>query len=292
MSKEFTRQFQVRWSEVGPTNRVQAYKFMEYLVETAYDWGAANELGFEESKALGLIWLILETDIHFLKPLRYGDVFDFSIWLVEWRKIRGTRCFELRLKDTGEVIAQGTQQLVSLDAKNLRPRAVPEGLMDNFQLDMPRTFPFQRLPKLGNSMNECLAFKRKVEWGELDSYNHLNNGEAIRYTDELIIQFLNSLGWSPENFFAQGMVPFPKRVHIKYLEPGLWDDLLSFKTYPIVINQKEVISVIRIDRDSDSKEILQAHYYWGMVDLHSDKELPIPQDLFDSIEAQINASVE
>jgi acyl-CoA thioesterase FadM len=44
MTKVFTRQFKVRWSEVDATNRVPAAKIIEYLVETAYDWGAANGL--------------------------------------------------------------------------------------------------------------------------------------------------------------------------------------------------------------------------------------------------------
>ena len=138
MTKVFTRQFKVRWSEVDATNRVPAAKIIEYLVETAYDWGAANGLGFEESKVNGLVWVILETDIRFFHPLRYNDEFDFTIWMVEWRRFRGKRAFEIRLKDSDKVVAQGMQQVASLDADDLRPKVVPEQLIEGFRLDEDR----------------------------------------------------------------------------------------------------------------------------------------------------------
>lgn len=162
MSKIFTRQFRVRWSEVDATNRVPASKYMEYLVETAYDWGAANSLGFEESQAFGLVWVILETDIRFLHPLRYSDEFDFTIWMVEWRKVRGTRAFELRLKDKDLIVAQGMQQVVSLNG-DLRPKAPAEELIDRFRLEEPRSFPAQRLPNFGGSPTGSFSIQGGVE---------------------------------------------------------------------------------------------------------------------------------
>ena len=287
MTKVFTRQFRVRWSEVIATNRVPASKYMEYLVETAYDWGAANKLGFEESHAYGLVWVILETDIHFLHPLRYTDEFDFTMWMVEWRKIRGTRAFELRLKDSDKIVAQGMQQVVSLDEDDLRPKAVGDDLISRFRLDEPRSFPTQRFPKLGESPAESFSIQRSVEWGELDTLVHLNNGEALRYADEVVIQFLSSIGWPPNRLFTEGMTPVPKRIHIKYQEPGLWADRLKIETYPTDVQPNEVTNTILVERETDSKGVMQAIYHWGLVDLKTDKEHNLPPELHNSLSSLV-----
>jgi len=279
MAKEFTRSFEVRWSEVGAANRVPASKYMEYLVETAYDWGAENRLGFEESQILGLVWLILETDIHFLHPLRFGDEFDFTIWMLDWRKISGTRAFELRLKDSGKIVAHGMQKIVSLDDESLRPKAVPVEIIDGFRMEAPRSFDSQRFPKLDESPKETFRIQRRVEWGELDSLVHLNNGEALRYVDEVLMQFLASLGWPPERLKAEGLVPVAKGVHIKYQEVGLWADKLTVETVPLEVQANEVSSAIVVTRESDAKSIFQAIYRWGIVDLKNDEERVLPQEL-------------
>ncbi len=287
MTKVFTRQFRVRWSEVNATNRVPASKYMEYLVETAYDWGAANKLGFEESRANGLVWVILETDIRFLHPLRYTDEFEFTIWMVDWRKFRGTRAFELRIIDSDKIVAQGTQQVVSLDDDDLRPKVVPDELISRFRLDEPRSIPTQRFPKLGASPVGRFSIQRSVEWGELDTNVHLNNGEALRYTDEVIVQFLSSLGWPPNRLFTEGMAPVPNRIHIKYQEIGLWSDRLKIETYPTDVQPDEVINTIAVARQPNSKEILQAIYYWGLVDLKTDKKQNLPVELYNSLSALV-----
>lgn len=283
MTKVFTRQFKVRWSEVDATNRVPAAKIIEYLVETAYDWGAANGLGFEESKINGLVWVILETDIHFFHPLRYNDEFDFTIWMVEWRRFRGRRAFEIRLKDSDKVVAQGMQQNASLDADDLRPKVVPEELIDNFRLDNPHSFHTERFPKLKGGANKRFSMQRSIEWSELDRHVHLNNAEAFHYADEAVIQFLSSIGWPPKRLFTAGMTPVPKRIHIKYQEPGLWADRLKIETYPTHVQGNEVTNAILVERERDSKGILQAIYRWRLADLKTDKEHSLPPGLQDSL---------
>jgi acyl-CoA thioesterase FadM len=289
MSKIFTRQFRVRWSEVNATNRVSAEKYMEYLVETAYDWGAANSLGFEESQAYGLVWVILETDIRFLHPLRYNDEFDFMIWMVEWRKVRGTRAFELRLIDRDVIVAQGMQQVVCLDSGDLRSKAPAGDLIEGFRLDEPRSFPSQRFPKFGGSPTGSFSIQRGVEWGNLDSLVHLNNAEALRYADEVVVQFLSSFGWSPDRLFSEGMAPVPKRINIKYQEPGLWADKLNIVTYPVDVQRDEVTNTILIEREADSKGVMQAIYHWGLVDLNTDKERALPPEMHASLSTLVES---
>ena len=53
MSKVFTRAFRVRWSETNAEGNVDITNYLRYLMETAWDWGAAGGLSLEATHALG-----------------------------------------------------------------------------------------------------------------------------------------------------------------------------------------------------------------------------------------------
>ncbi|HEX9389634.1 MAG TPA: acyl-CoA thioesterase [Anaerolineales bacterium] len=80
MSKIFTRTFRVRWAELDASGTVSPANYLRYLIETAWDWGDAVGLGVNDSRTLDLFWVIRETEIRFLRPLRHNDIFDFTIW--------------------------------------------------------------------------------------------------------------------------------------------------------------------------------------------------------------------
>src|SRR6187455_369558 len=126
MSKIFTRTFRVRWSELDASGTVSPANYLRYLIETAWDWGVAIGWGENYSQNPDVFWVIRETEMRFLRPLFHNKVFDFSIWMVNWQRVRGTRCFELKLKESGDVIVQGTQQVVYMDSKTGRPKNLPE----------------------------------------------------------------------------------------------------------------------------------------------------------------------
>ena len=135
MSNYFTRTFRVRWSEANAIGQVDLAGYLRYVSETAWDWGATGGLSIAENEKLGLAWIVRETEINLYRPLTSIEIFDFTIWLINWRRVRGTRCFELRLKDGDDIVAQGTQQFVAVDTKTLRPTSPPEYLLENFQIE-------------------------------------------------------------------------------------------------------------------------------------------------------------
>ena len=52
MSKIYTRNFRVRWSEIDPNGQVSPSYYLRYLVETASDWGA-TQLGEDDIERMG-----------------------------------------------------------------------------------------------------------------------------------------------------------------------------------------------------------------------------------------------
>lgn len=279
MSQEFTRSFRVRWSEMGAAHRVRASQYMDYLVELAYAWGGSQGLGFEESRALGLVWVILETDIRFLHPLRYPEEFDFSIWMLDWRRVRGTRAFELRLKDSQTVIAQGIQKIASLDAHTLRPKQPPPELIEGYRLENPRQIPHKKFPALDPPPEGTLAMQRRVQWGAIDALQHLNHGKSLGYVEDAMAHFLAAQGWPLQRLGEMGLAEVPRRVHVRYLEPAYWNEALRISSYPLELAEEGATNAMVLEKESDGKRVLEALYEWQLVDVNSGDSVKLPEDL-------------
>ena len=277
MSKIFTRTFRVRWSELDASGQVSPASYLRYLVETAYDWGDSFGLGSSNEASLGLFWLIRETELHLLRPLHHNDAFDFTIWMVNWQRVRGTRCFEIKLKDSGEIIAQGTQHIVCMDRTSQRPVSPPEEIMINFRLENPIVFPYERFPKVARSASTMIS-QRQVEWQDLDALEHVNNSIYVTYAEEAAAQELAACGWSPTRLAEQGLSQAVQRVHIQYLSPAVWGETLTIATHALNLAANGGSRYIGITR-ADSSVVAECILDWSLVDRESREPRLLPEHL-------------
>ena len=277
MSKIFTRTFRVRWGELDPSGTVSPANYLRYLIETAWDWGTAIGWGQKYSRNPDVFWVIRETEMHCLRPLQHDDVFDFTIWMVNWQRVRGTRCFELTRKDNGEVIAQGSQHIVYMDTKTGRPTNLPEEEIEKFRLESPRTFPFERVPKIAAVENPFIT-QRQVEWMDLDVYDHVNNVIYINYAEEAAVQDFSARGWSPVKLAEAGLVVVTKRLHVQYLSIASWGETLNISTHLLTVRDNggsRYVGITRADRSSVAECILD----WELVDRASGEARSLPDEL-------------
>jgi YbgC/YbaW family acyl-CoA thioester hydrolase len=277
MSKIFTRRFRVRWAELDPSGTVSPANYLRYLIETAWDWGTAMGWDANYSQNPDVFWVIRETEMRILRPLRHNDVFDFTIWMVHWQRVRGTRCFELKFKDSDEVIAQGTQHIVYMDAKTGRPLNLPDEEVDRFRLENPRVFPFERFPKVVPAKNP-FVMQRQVEWMDLDSYEHVNNVIYVNYAEEAAAQELEARGWSPVKLAEAGLAVVTRRVHVQYLSIASWGETLNVSTHPLEVKEtggSRYVSMVRADGTPIAECILD----WELIDRQSGAVRSLPDEL-------------
>jgi YbgC/YbaW family acyl-CoA thioester hydrolase len=250
---------------------------MRYLIETAWDWGDAVGLGVNDSQTLDLFWVIRETEFRFLRPLRHNDTFDFTIWLANWQRVRGTRCFELKLKESGDVIAQGMQQVVCMDAKTGRPASLPEDVIDRFRHESPRAFPFERFPKITAVENPHIT-QRQVEWMDLDVYEHVNNVIYVNYAEEAAAQDFASKGWSPVKLAEASLTIAPRRVHIQYLSLAMWGETLNISTHLLNVKDTGGSRYVGMTH-ADGSPVAECIMDWELVDRTSGEARPLPGEL-------------
>jgi YbgC/YbaW family acyl-CoA thioester hydrolase len=272
MSKIFTRTFRVRWGELDPSGTVSPANYLRYLIETAWDWGTAIGWGANYSQNPDVFWVIRETEIRFLRPLRHNDAFDFTIWMVNWQRVRGTRCFELTRKENGEVIAQGTQQVVYMNTKTGRPINLPEEEIEKFRLENPPAFPFERFPKIAAVENSFVT-QRQVEWMDLDVYEHVNNVIYVNYAEEAATQDLASRGWSPVKLAGAKLAI--RRVHIQYLSIASWGETLNISTHMLNFKDTGGSRYVGITR-ADGSPVAECIMDWELVDRKSGEARILP----------------
>ena len=277
MSKIFTRSFRVRWGELDPSGVVSPGNYLRYLIETAWDWGTAMGWDSNYSQNPDVFWVIRETEIRFMGSLRHNDEFVFTIWMVHWQRVRGTRCFEVTRKGNGEVIAQGTQQVVFMDANTGRPKTLPDEAVERFQLENPRAFSYEKFPKVAPAENP-FVMQRQVEWMDLDVYEHVNNVIYVNYAEEVAAQEMSARGWSPIKLVEAGLSVVTKRVHIQYGSIAEWGELLTVSTHHLNIHEtggSRYVSVTRADGSSVTECILD----WELVDRASGEARSLPDSL-------------
>ena len=287
MSKEFTRTFRVRWSETNAIGQVDLSGYLRYLLETAWDWGAANGLGIRENEKLGVAWVILEQGIHIYRPLTSNDIFEFTIWLINWRRVRGTRCFELRLKDGNELVAQGVQQVATLDSKTFRPIRLPEHLLENFLMENPRIIQQRQFPKFQTRPETAFVTQRNVEWRDLDLLEHVNNATYADFAEDAAAQALAALGWSPSQFKTEGLTVVNRRFQIQYQSPALWGETLNVAANLVELKPTGGTWFIEVERPSDSTSIVKCVIEWSLADRVSADEQTLPVSLFHALKKMV-----
>ena len=283
MSKIFTRTYRARYSEINPNGQLTPTDFARYIIDAAYDWGEILGLGEKVSEELGLYWVIRETEIQFFGSLHFMDEFDFTIWMLDWKRVRGTRAFVVKRKNQGATIAQGVQQIACLDRKTQRPVSPPVDLINNFRLDVPPELPSQRFPMISILPEKSLTLQLKVVWQDLDILDIVNNANYIAYADEAVTQSFASFGWSPMELKTHGLARVIRRLHIQYQMPAVWGDTLNMTIFSLKLDNMGGSLCVAMTRDSDGASIASCILDWGLLDRGSGDMHSLPESLANAL---------
>ena len=285
MSKILTCTYRARYTDVNADGQVAPADFARYIVDTAYRWGENLGLGEKDSEELGLYWVVRETEIQFFDSLHFRDEFDYTIWMLDWKKVRGTRAFLVKHNNNGITIAQGVQQIACLDRKTHRPISPPEELLDNFRLDAPQKIPSQRFPKIPVLPEKSVTLQLKVAWQDLDLMNMVNNAVYIAYAEEAVTQLFAMFGWSPIELKTHGLKRFINRLHIQYHMPARWGDVLNMNIFLLKLEPMGGSFYVDMTRLSDGTSIASCILDWGLKKHDSGEIRPLPVSLLTALKA-------
>lgn len=289
MPLTYTRTFRVRHYECDAYGHVNAPNYLRYMQEAAMEASAA--VGYDEARylTLGSLWLIRETDIEYLAPLRYGDSVAVTTWVEDFRRVRSRRRYEFVKVGTDERVAQAATDWVYIDRTSGQPAHIPQVMIDAFmEHGVPASAsPREKFPDAPPAPPGAFTLRRRVEWRDIDAAGHVNNATYANYIEDAAIQAARAVGWPLARMQAEHLAAMARRHRIEYRQQAALDDELLITTYLSDVRRSTVTRHYKIERPADGTLILQAYSVWMAVDLSADRLTRFPASFNDDFASTI-----
>jgi acyl-CoA thioester hydrolase len=272
------RTFRVRHYECDAYGHVNQANYLRYMQEAAFDASAAAGYDLTRYEAMGHHWLVRETDIEYLRPLRYGDSVQIKTWVVDFRRIRSRRAYEFRRAGSDKLVAQARTDWVFLDSATWRPAPIPPEMMAAFfpeGLPDPAA-PHPRFPSAPPPPPGVFRLRRRVEWRDIDPEQHVNNAVYLSYLEDCGVQVAAAHGWPMARMQAEGFAIVARRHQIEYQQPAVLDDELELATWISDVKRATAVRHYRVTRVRDGALLARARTLWVWVDLKTGRPIRIP----------------
>jgi acyl-ACP thioesterase len=129
------------------------------------------------------VWLLSSWQLQLLQPIRLGERISVSTWPYNFKGFYGYRNFIMKdEKDT--VLAAANSIWVYIDTTTGRPTRIPEDCL-GYKIEPP--YPMEPVTR---KLIIPTDFKAQqpitVAKSNIDSYNHVNNGQYIKMAEEFL----------------------------------------------------------------------------------------------------------
>jgi acyl-CoA thioester hydrolase len=284
-----TRNFRVRYYECDAYGHLNNANYLRYMQETAFDASAAGGYGMQRYEEMKRYWLIRESQVEFLLPLRYDDQVNVTTWIADFRRVSSRRAYEFRLSDSGELAARAFTDWVFLDTMANRPASIPARLAKDFYPEgVPRSFPprqpFQAAPPAPPGV---FRTRRRVAWQDIDAMQHVNNAVYMTYASDCGFDVIACFGWPWQRMAEADFGVFLRHLHIQYLLPALLDDELEITTWAFDVHRSTATRHYAIRRLSDNALLAQVNILAVWVNLESGQPMRIPKQMLDDFASNI-----
>lgn len=128
----FTTHIKVRHNEIDALGVVNNAIYQQYLEQAATTH--IQQLGFsvDRYQELGGVFVMRRIEIDYLQPAFAGDILAITTWIVEVRGACAIRRYEIRRQGERELLLTAEALWVWVDAKTMRPRVIPDVLLEGF----------------------------------------------------------------------------------------------------------------------------------------------------------------
>jgi acyl-CoA thioester hydrolase len=277
MSRTYTYSFRVRFQECDSYGIVDSIHFLYYMQETFMTHAAEFGYTFESELARGRGWLIRETEIEYLRPLRYGDTVDVKMRMGDLRRASLVRYYVMNVQGSGELAARARSEFVCIDIETQRPMAIPEDVMTVFFPDGMSAAPSPRIrfPKAPPPPKKVFQIRERVEWRDLDMQRHVNNCTYMSYMQTAALENGAAIGWSAQKILKQYVLAM-SFSHVQYQRQAAIGDELEITSYLSDIGSASLSRHDTISLMSSGATLARGHSRWVWLDAESLKPRRIP----------------
>ncbi len=280
MPLTYTRTFRVRHYECDAYAHVNNANYLRYMQETAFDASAAAGYDLARYAEMGRSWLIRETDIEYLRPLKYGDWVEVKTWVADFKRVTSRRDYELRIAGSGDMAARAWTEWVFIDTASAHPaRIPPEMTAAFFPEGAPEALPArEHAPVQPPPPPGVFRARRRVVWADLDPARHVNNSVYLNYVEDCGMQVIAAFKWPVQRMWEEGFAIIARRNRIEYLQPAVLDDELELATWASDVKRATATRHYTITRVSDGALIARVDTLGVWVNLHTGQPTRIRPD--------------
>jgi len=291
----FERTFRVRHYECDAYGHLNNVNYLRLMQETAYDASAAVGYGMLAYQETGRRWFVRETQIEYLQPVFYGDSLTVRTWVEDFHRVRSIRKYEIYTQENERLAARAWTDWVYLDALTNQPVSIPPEMIKAFIPEWERAQsqahqPRPRFPQIPPPPARIFSQRRRVEWGDLDPAQHVNNAAYIGYLQECGTLLGDAFGWSKEKCTQQGFMIVPRRHHIEYRQQARLGDEIEITTWLSDVRRSMATRHYQIRRVEDGELLAQDHTLYVWVDLQTNQVIRIPAGLLVDFAANISGA--
>jgi acyl-CoA thioester hydrolase len=276
MPLTYVRTFRVRYYECDSYGRVNHTNYLRYMQEAAFDASAAAGYDLARYEAINRFWLVRETEVEIVRALRYGDSVQVKTWVADFRRVRSRRMYEFRLADSEELVASAYTDWAFMDSTTGRPVTIPPEMVTAFFPEGPPEAMRPRFPSPPPPPPDVFRLLRRVEWGDIDGAQHVNNAVYLAYMTECAMRVAAAHGWPLARMRSEGFAILARRHHIEYRQPALLGDELELAAWLSDVEQTSAVCHYTVTRVSDGTLLARARSLLVWADAETEQPISIP----------------
>ncbi len=132
--REFLWPTRVYYEDTDSGGIVYHANYLRFMERARTEW--LRSLGFEQDRLVaeqGVIFAVRRMVLDYLAPARFNDLLQVSSRLIDLRKASMTFGQEVVRPQDERRLCSGEVQVACVDARSLRPRAIPKQLLDRVE---------------------------------------------------------------------------------------------------------------------------------------------------------------
>lgn len=284
-----TSVLKVRFYECDLYGHVNNTNYLRYMQVASFEASAAAGYDMDRYAEMQRMWHVHATDIEYLRPLKYGDTVEVKTWIADFRKVTSRRVYELRLQQTGEVVAKASTDWAFLDAGTSRPAVIPSDLLQAFFPEgVPAEHPArEKYPTAPPPPAGAYRMKKPVQWRELDSAGHVNNAIYAEWGEECGMQCVAHYQWPASRMMQHNMGIFYRRMWLEYLQPALPNDDVEIVAWLSDVKRATAMRHFAVHRVSDGALLCRINILAVIANTQTGMPMRIPQEMLDDFAPNI-----
>lgn len=281
MPLTYEKTFRVRSYECDPRQYLSHISYLRYMQETAFHASAAVGYDLPRLESLARFWLVHDTAIEYLCPLRYGEEVRVKTWVASARRVRTRRMYDFHKVATGEPAARAYSDWVYVDARTRKLVSIPPEMLAAYFLptEIPPAASSDRFPAPPAPPSTAFKLRRRVDWSDIDHAQHVNNAVYLDYLEDAGLRAAAAHGWPVARMTAEGFTYRVQKHRLEYLRPALLHEELELLMWVSDVDRATFICHYTIARAADHTLLTRGRSSCVWLDLRTGEPTPIPPNL-------------